>query len=323
MSDQHESWGFMGPQLSIGVFSHNHERFIEEALDSIDFSGSHEVLPTDDGSTDSTREVMAAHLERPPLASACRSANLDPENRGFVKRLNDFLDLMQGEWFVLLSGDDRFTQGALDHLLQLAEVNPAADVIFSRFGRVDSEGRAIEDASADKRYADLGRSFKKPGNPFIDLMTSGSFIAGGCTLVRADFVRQHGIRFNGDLANAEDYDFWLQCAAAGASFLYTDRRCWDHRVLSTSKYHSAGPERIRSELTAIGRHRPGSPFRARVGGLTWGVQKWKGQYLTQGKGQRVGIREAASLLESSVAGIFLSLPLVAAQSLQRRARGWR
>jgi len=311
------------PRLTIGVFCHNHAAFIEECLASIDIKDAVEVVITDDGSRDSTREVIEAAVPSLVLRGYRVQTNLDPENRGFVARLNSFLSSMSGDRFILLSGDDRFAPGGIGRLMTAADENPTADIVFSRFGRCDQFGADIDNAGAQKRYEDLGRRYLRPGNPLLDLMSSGSFVAGGCTLVNSVFVREHGLLFNTMLANAEDYDFWLQCSSAGARFVYVAERCWDHRVLPTSKYYSAGPERLRSELTAIGRHRPGAPAAVRLGGLVWGLQIWKGQCVRGPKGERVGAREVAGLLHTNVASVFASVPLVAAQSVARRIRGWR
>jgi len=311
------------PLLSIGVFTHNHERFVGECLRSISSFHAYEVTITDDGSQDETQAVIVNQLQAEGFRNAHVRTILDVTNHGFVRRLNHFLDSMRGEWFLLLSGDDKFVDGGIDHLLEVAHLNPGVDVVFSRFGRIDERGHPLSNPVDEKRYHALGRKFEKPENPFRSLMSSGSFVPGGCTLVRSDFVRRHSIRFNSLLTNAEDYDFWLQCASSGATFVYTERKCWDYRVLATSKYHSAGPERLRSELLAVGRHRSDAPTVANVGGLVWGIQMWKGQYLARAKTHRMGAQEAASLLDSSVLAILFALPIVLAQSIFRRWRGWR
>jgi glycosyltransferase involved in cell wall biosynthesis len=310
------------PQLSVGVFSHNHEDFIAECLDSLDTRTPFQLVITDDGSQDETRRVIQKQLEQYPLNQMPVRAILDPSNRGFVTRLNDFLEVVSGEWFVLLSGDDRFTEGAIDRLLGVAETHTDVDVIFSRFGRIDSEGNEIAERGAEKRYRDLGRRFAPPGNPLRSLLSQGSFVAGGCTFVRNEFVRRHQIRFDSSLTNAEDYDFWMECASRGARFMYVDERCWDHRVLATSKYYSAGSERLRSELATIGRHRVGMPLALSLGGLIWGVQKWKSQFVSESRSNSVSIREAAELLQTTPPVIFLSLPVVALQGIYRRLKRW-
>jgi len=308
-------------QLSVGVFSHNHEDFIAECLDSLQTRTPFQLVITDDGSQDETRRVIQERMEQLPLNGVPVLTTLDPNNRGFVARLNDFLEVVSGEWFVLLSGDDRFAEGALDRLMRVAEAHPDVDVIFSRFGRIDSEGNEIVERGAEKRYRDLGRRFSSPGNPLLSLLGQGSFVAGGCTFVRNEFVRRHQIRFDASLTNAEDYDFWMECASKGASFLYVDERCWDHRVLATSKYYSAGSERLRSELATIGRHRVGLPLTHRLGGLIWGVQKWKSQFIVR-RSDVVSVREASELLHTTPSAIFLSLPVVALQGIYRRIKRW-
>lgn len=315
--------GVDGPYLTIGVFSHNHEAFINESLASIDAVSSTEVIITDDGSDDATREVIVGSLQTLDRKGILIRTILDSENLGFVARLNQFLADMNGKYFMLLSGDDRFRPGGIERVLRAARDNPEADIVFSRFVCVDAKGEALSFSPADKRYVDLGRRYSKPGRPLLDLLRHGSFVSGGCTLVRSDFIRRHEIRFNPNLPNAEDYDFWLACAHAGALFCYVESPVYDYRLHANSKYASAGSERLRAELDTIGRHRVQTSLRLRIWGLVWGVQIWKGQYFKRASASRVSLSDARRLLRSHSASIVLASPLVAVESLTRRLRGWR
>lgn len=312
-----------GPFLSIGVFSHNHEDFISESLASIDAASPTEVIITDDGSDDSTPTIITHSLEMLDRKGLSVRTILDPDNRGFVARLNQFLVDMNGMYFLLLSGDDRIRPGGIERVIRAARDHPEADIVFSRFVCVDPHGEALSVTPADKRYVDLGRRYTKPGRPISDLLRHGSFVSGGCTLVRSDFVRRHGIQFNPNLPNAEDYDFWLECAHAGALFCYVESPVHDYRLHPQSKYASAGSERLEAELDTIGRHRVRATLRLRIWGLAWGVQIWKGQYLKGPRASRVTLSDATRLLRSHPASIVLVSPLVVLEGIARRVRGWR
>lgn len=96
-------------KLSILVMTYNQERYIKEALDSIkkqnkDFS--YEVLIGDDCSSDSTREILRTY----------DFSNLDNFkiyyrqcNMGVLHNLLDLCNKAEGEYIILLEGDDYWT----------------------------------------------------------------------------------------------------------------------------------------------------------------------------------------------------------------------
>lgn len=283
--------------ITVGVFTHNHERFVDECVDSISGDRGLRVILIDDASSDSTPERLRACADRLRAAGHVVELRLDDVNRGFVHRLNAFLEEVESEFFCLLSGDDRFAPGGLSQMRYAAAAHPTASVIFSGYHRIDAEGKRLPELPEMARSFERRRAYADTPRPaFDELLSHGSFVSGGCTLVRTEIIRRTGARFDPRLRNAEDYDFWLELGPT-CLYLFVDDRPWDYRVLATSKYHAAGDERLRSELLAIGRHRAGAPMRVRALSAVQAAHRAKRQWVRRGT-LKVTFAQTADLVQA-------------------------
>jgi len=90
------------PIVSVLIDTYNHERFIEQAILSVleqDFPGSdREILVVDDGSQDSTPQIVAKFA---PQVRLIRKAN-----GGQASAFNAGIPECQGEIVAFLDGDD-------------------------------------------------------------------------------------------------------------------------------------------------------------------------------------------------------------------------
>ncbi len=305
--------------ITVGVFTHNHERFVDDCVDSI--AGEHDlrIVLIDDASRDATPDRLRAAADRLRATGHPVELHLDDVNRGFVHRLNAFLDGVDTEYFCLLSGDDRFAPGGLSVMRDAAAAHTAASVIFSAYHRIDADGNRLPDVPEMAPAFARRRAYAPvPKAGFDDMLSHGSFVSGGCTLVRTEIIRRTGARFDPRLRNAEDYDFWLELGP-GCLYLFVEERAWDYRILSTSKYHSAGPERLRSELLAIGRHREGSSVKVRALSAVQAANRAKRQWLKGGEG-KVTFRETARIVQTPVWAMAGATGLATVQWVGRSAR---
>ncbi|MDE7124895.1 MAG: glycosyltransferase, partial [Muribaculaceae bacterium] len=103
--------------LSIVIPAYNAETYLEECLESVMACVGHcrtrcEVIVVDDGSTDSTPEIVSRfdsiRLIRQP-------------NRGLSAARNKGIDMAVGEWLMFVDADDCLLSGAPDALVEAAE----------------------------------------------------------------------------------------------------------------------------------------------------------------------------------------------------------
>lgn len=100
--------GFRGPKVSVALITYNHERYIEQAVQSAldqDTRFQYEVVVGEDCSTDRTRQILVEMQARNPERLRLL---LYPKNLGLMgkKNMAEVLANCTGEYVVFLEGDD-------------------------------------------------------------------------------------------------------------------------------------------------------------------------------------------------------------------------
>lgn len=113
------------PLFSVLIDTYNHERFIEEAVQSVlsqDFPVSErEILVVDDGSTDRTPEILAKFA---PRIRVLRKAN-----GGQASAFNYGVPLCRGKIISFLDGDDWWRPEKLCRIADVMSRNPSVGVV--------------------------------------------------------------------------------------------------------------------------------------------------------------------------------------------------
>jgi glycosyltransferase involved in cell wall biosynthesis len=141
-------------KISIHMPAYNAEATIGSALKSLlrqRDAGELDIIVVDDGSTDCTREIVAALAARAPEIRLIRI-----EHGGISKARNAALRAMAPDTDLVgfLDADDLSPAGRYAHDVELFETDPALDVVYSKvrfFDRADPESLA---PSATSRVLD-------------------------------------------------------------------------------------------------------------------------------------------------------------------------
>jgi len=246
----------MNMSVTVGVFAHNHEKYVTECLESMAKSGLHveRLVITDDASLDDTVKLIEAFLLKESSNNWIVERAYSSRNLGFARQLNMFLNRVETEWFIILSADDYFPIGALEALVEKAIEFPTADVVFGRLQRVDLNSKNLTETRRNMRLTEFaGHRYSTPTRPFRDLLRLGNFIPGGGTLIRTRPVSGQLPEYDPDLTNAEDYD-WNLALGATAKCVFLNRRVLNYRILSTSKSRRTGIDQTRSLLKIVKKH---------------------------------------------------------------------
>jgi glycosyltransferase involved in cell wall biosynthesis len=140
------------PLVSVVIPVHNGERFLGEALRSVQEQGypALEVLVVDDGSTDGSAAVAAAFPEPVRYLRQSRAGPAAARNRG--------IETARGEVVALLDADDVWPAGALrarvDHLLAHPEAEIVQGLVQQLRARQDAPG--FEPWGEPYQYVNLG-----------------------------------------------------------------------------------------------------------------------------------------------------------------------
>ncbi|EOM75629.1 glycosyltransferase family 2 protein [Rhodococcus rhodnii] len=172
---------------------------VEEALGSVlsATAGETEILVVDDGSTDDGAAVVESFGD--PRVRLVRQ-----ENRGLVATLNRGLDLARGEFVARMDADDWFVPGRIEAQLAAMMADPELVCVGTDYTLVLPDGR------------ESGR-IRMPvtDSACRDRLTVASCHCGPSVMLRAEALRESGIRFDPEARHAEDYDMWTRLAAVG------------------------------------------------------------------------------------------------------------
>ncbi len=247
------------PLISVIIAAYNAATYIATSIQSV-LRQSHtrlEVIVIDDGSKDATAEIVrtfAQQDERVVLLTG-------HANEGVSAARNRGLTYARGDWVAILDADDLFHENRLELLLTFAAthvLDVAADNLEMRnFGTGAPRGKAFPDAWMDPTTDITIVDFLERDLPGMFVRELG-FIK---PIIRAEFLRAHGISYDPSIWAGEDFLLYLDCLKAGARFrLMTDALYIYHlREGSASSGRNASLELQRGNALLLERLAPSDP----------------------------------------------------------------
>ena len=126
------------PLVSVLIANYNYAKYIGEALDSMlcQTYPHFEVIICDDGSTDSSREVIEQYASRDSrIKLVCK------ENGGVASALNTAYMQSNGQIICLLDADDYFAPEKVQKVTCELIAHPESGMVVHQIMRVDASGR--------------------------------------------------------------------------------------------------------------------------------------------------------------------------------------
>ena len=204
------------PAVTVVIPAFQSGRFIEASIASVvaQTASSWECLVVDDGSTDDTADRVTALAEREP-----RIRCLSQERRGPSAARNAGLREAIGEFVQFLDADDRIAPTKLERQLTLLGADPSLDLVYG-------DARYFDDGVPDLLRATLGvadrarlRGVSGRGETLVTSLLRGNVMVVEAPLVRRRLLEAVG-GFDEGQRYVEDWELWLRCAQAGASFRF-------------------------------------------------------------------------------------------------------
>ena len=198
-----ETEGRTVPKVSVVVPTYNSARFLGKAIQSVldQTFQDWELIVVDDGSTDNTREVVAAFQDP-------RIHYVHQENRGAAAALNAGIRLGRGAYVAFLGADDRWLAEKLAlQVAQLDNLPLEVGLVYSDLHLLDLEDDTILGRFLGGREPPRGRVLSQL------VRTEGSFLHPCASLIRREVFEKVGV-FDEGLKTHEDWDLWIRIAAA-------------------------------------------------------------------------------------------------------------
>jgi glycosyltransferase involved in cell wall biosynthesis len=187
------------PKISIVIPCYNHGHFLKNAIDSVLHSdGETQVIVVNDGSTDSTDEVIESFGQR--------ICSVRQDNLGLSSARNAGIALAQGDLILFLDADDWLEPQTIPAFAKAAERVPDAQIFTGGWKTVDVSGKQLARFPATNFPPDafhfLLRRNPAPCHTFA---------------VRLSLLQSNDL-FDITLKSHEDWDFWLRLASRAALF---------------------------------------------------------------------------------------------------------
>ncbi len=237
------------PLVSVLVASFNHERFIEQALDSV-VSQSHrnlELIIVDDCSTDGSVARIRRWIEHTGQPT---TLIINEENMGICAVLNQLFARSSGQLCVLLDSDDWMEPNRIRHHVEHFEsLDPDVVLVFGDADLRYEDGRPMGETFLGRVFGD---GAIPDGAAVFDRLLAANFIPSVTVTVRRSAVIDAG-GYDESLPY-DDYDMWLRLSHR-SGFSYCEGVVANYRVLSSSMSHSITwkPLIVRGTITIIER----------------------------------------------------------------------
>lgn len=198
--------------VSIIIPSYNSVQWVCNAVDCCLNQSHHkcEIIVVDDGSTDTTRDVLSQRY-----GDSIRY--IYQENRGLPGARNTGLRHAKGDYIQFLDADDLIHTDKIRTQVEMMREMQSPAVTYTDYSHCDiNDSRRL----FPKRYM----------SPVMELTDSLAAIASDwetrlsipvhCFLFDVAFFRQYGVRFDESLPNHEDWDCWMQIFKLKPSVAY-------------------------------------------------------------------------------------------------------
>lgn len=196
------------PLVSVVIPAYNAEAFLGETLDSVlaQTYSKIEIIVVDDGSTDSTPQLLANYGDRITV--------LHQANTGQAAARNNGARQAQGELLAFLDSDDLWDNDKISRQVELLNRFPTALAVYCDHRTIDAQGKPISPSSA--------MAHPRPSGQILRSLLLGScIVTPGLVLLRRDaFFSSGGFDEAPLMRGHEDYALWLQMATRGY-FIYS------------------------------------------------------------------------------------------------------
>ena len=171
------------PIVTTVITSYNHERYITEAIESAIVQRGkfiHEILLSDDGSTDRTREIVKEFAIRYPNLIRDISSDF---NLGISQNMKKCFEEAKGEYIAILEGDDYWNdKSKIETQLEFMKRNNDCSMVFNRIQLL--KGGKLSHLS---RQRDLTE--KLTGDDFIREPTLNLIANFSCCFIKTSLLK--------------------------------------------------------------------------------------------------------------------------------------
>ncbi len=213
----------MKPLVSIIIPNYNQEKYIRYTIEAAlnQTYENTEIIIVDDGSTDSSYEIIKEYEDKYEKITAMRQENANASiarNRGF--------EHSSGKYVYFLDSDDVPEMNAIELMVKAMEENEA-DLVVGNMKEIDADGKEMK---KDLFFKESGTSgdFRE----FLDVLP-----APPNKLFKADILKNKHVVF-GNVRIGQDTNFYLKYLLCCKKIAYLSDIIYGWRIVPTSMTHA-------------------------------------------------------------------------------------
>ena len=233
----------LSPLVSVICISHNHGRYIEEALMSV-MNQTHdnmEIIIVDDSSSDHSPQVIRQFISKYPYVQAI----FLPERLGNCKAFNRGLEKVQGDFIIDLAADDVLLSNRVREGLNCFQKHGGDyGVHFTDATYIDADGKVLRNHYKRDKKGRLKHPV--PEGMIYEHLLARYFICTPTMMVRRSIYDLLG-GYDAELSY-EDFDFWIRSGKT-TQYCYTDKILVKKRLLTgslSSRQYEKGSQMLHS-----------------------------------------------------------------------------
>jgi len=203
------------PLISVITPTYNRASYLPETIESV-LSQNYrnlEHIIIDDGSSDTTRNLVNAYLDKGKIRYFYQ------KNSGQSIARNKGLKEAKGEFVCFLDSDDRWLPNKLRKQLNAFLVNPDVDIVYGDYIFIDEQGNEISHNNMSRYSGNITKPLLKD-----------NFVSMNTTMTRTTKLKAIS-GFNENIEVADDYDLWLRLSVE-SRFLYIPELLAEYRIMN-------------------------------------------------------------------------------------------
>lgn len=202
------------PLVSIIIPAYNYANFISETLQSIQQQTyiNWEAIVVDDGSTDETQRVVNTFV-----ASDKRIKYIYQTNKGLPAARNTGIKASEGIYIQFLDADDLLSEMKLEVQVKYMQENPNSDISYTNAHYFKNPDKNIFYTDINLNKNAWMPKLNGSGKIILEKLIEFNIMPVNSALIKRDLFNTVGYQ-NEELKSHEDWEYWLRCALAGATF---------------------------------------------------------------------------------------------------------
>jgi glycosyltransferase involved in cell wall biosynthesis len=206
-------------KFSVAIPAHNSEHCLRETLESVlaQTYAAHEIIVVDDGSSDSTAEIVQSFGNKVRY--------IRQEKSGASAARNNAIDHATGDWIAFLDHDDLFHPEKLEKQRAVVEADPKLVVVYSTFTYLYPDGSTKESPAYPAQDLWPGLRYRTPILPSTSVVKRSALVEVGA------------FRLGPLVRRVEDWDLWFRLIRrySVSAFYGLDESLLLYRVLPNSE----------------------------------------------------------------------------------------